>query len=486
MSTQLLNIRRVTDDPHYRYKMPALLSKKMPKGRGGSTLLLNVREVADSLHRDVEELCRFFAYELGVAHNTSAASNDQQTRIKGLHSAKTLQELVFAYVDKFVLCPNCHDPETVYQLNLKSAEVRHFCSACHADRARTALVDPRHKLVKFIINREKAIAARDRKAKKKKTKRKGRTTTSKQQCPKAPSSSSGGGGTSGSSRLIHGGYSFHNADPDQWASDFDAAAAAAAPVSESSNEDEVWSSDPEPQPASSEDPAAAQMPGVPGITTDQEVAVLPVDANGASSAHKLAEVVLDVASTLRCLISGPECHVASMKKQHLAKWTAELSHGEMCFALVEGSFRSCSTAASIAKAFELTKRLFLDPLLLGPAPVSPPQQWLLLAAVERHFCTRGDHLLDEEVEEEADEHVRRRLILLPLLLHLFHEEDALSQATLAAWLAVSEPICNKKCDPKLLVTMKEKAEPFVLGLDACSDSDDDDDSDTESSSESED
>ena len=442
----------------------------MPKGRGGSTLLLNVQEVADSLHRDVDELCRFFAYELGVAHNASANSGEQQTRIKGLHSAKTLQELVFVYVDKFVLCPNCHDPETVYQLNLKSAEVRHFCRACHADRAGTTLVDPRHKLVKFIINREKAMTARDRKTKKKKTKRKGRTNSD--QCSKAPLPLSGGGGTPDSSRLIHGGYSFHNADPSQWASDFDAAAAATT-MSGSSNDDEVWSSDPEPQPSTSEDLPVTQHPVVPGVT-GQAAVELELDANDASS-HKLGEVALDVASALRRFKSG-DCHMTSMK-QHLVKWKAELSRGETCFALFEALFRSCSTAVSVAKSFELAKSLFVDPLLLGPVPVGPPQQWLLLAAVERHFSSRS--LFGEA---EADEDVRRRLIFLPLLLHLFHEEDVLSQATLATWLAVSGPIC-KKSDPKLLAAMKEKAEPFVLGLGECSDSDDD--SDTESSSESE-
>ena len=244
----LLNIRRDTVDPHYRYKMPVLESKRMPKGKGGRTLLVNIADVAGALHRDGEEICRFISYELGVS---SIKYDPNTAAVKGLRGKRELQDLVYAYIDKFVLCPNCHDPETNYIVaegpsgRSRDVELRHFCSACAADEARTRLVDPGHKLCKFILNRlqanggdkkgKKSSKSSKRKSKKKGKKKKGSRDSS------AGSNDGDGGGAGGAdaeSIVVHGGYSWDACDPDVWAADFAAAAAATTGQDEEEDEDD--------------------------------------------------------------------------------------------------------------------------------------------------------------------------------------------------------------------------------------------------------
>jgi translation initiation factor 5 len=152
-----LNIRESTDDPHYRYKMPALESRTTAKGQYGHTTLLNVVEVAAALHRDAEELLRFMAYELGVP-NPGKPTPGHSVTLRGQHLTSDLQAVVYKYTEKFVLCPNCRDPETNYVVDPSSRTrpIRHFCRACHAGAARQELIDPSHKLCNFIINRERA------------------------------------------------------------------------------------------------------------------------------------------------------------------------------------------------------------------------------------------------------------------------------------------------------------------------------------------
>lgn len=73
--------------------------------------------------------------------------------MNGVHSAPDLQRLMNVFIDKFVLCPLCHLPETA--LIVKKDFIFHKCSACGAREP----ADMSHKLCTFILREATAAKA---------------------------------------------------------------------------------------------------------------------------------------------------------------------------------------------------------------------------------------------------------------------------------------------------------------------------------------
>jgi len=112
MAQAVINIRgaKPVEDPEYRYKMPAIQGKMEGKGNGKKTVLPNVTALATSLHRDPGEVTKFFGAELGAV-----STWDEETEravVNGWHTTPDLQNNLFKYIEKFVLCPGCRLPET--------------------------------------------------------------------------------------------------------------------------------------------------------------------------------------------------------------------------------------------------------------------------------------------------------------------------------------------------------------------------------------
>lgn len=149
----IVNISGTTpiDDPEYRYKMPVVFGKIEGRGNGIKTVIPNISEVSNSLHRHPGEVNKFFGCELG-AQTTYSADTDRAV-VNGAHTDATLQQLIHRYIEIFVLCPNCGLPETVYKI--KNDTIWHKCAACGAKE----MVDMGHKLCTYIL-------AQDKKAKK--------------------------------------------------------------------------------------------------------------------------------------------------------------------------------------------------------------------------------------------------------------------------------------------------------------------------------
>jgi translation initiation factor 5 len=155
---QVINIAGTTavDDPEYRYKMPAVFGKIEGSGNGIKTVIPNISDVGNSLHRSPGEVNKFFGTELGALTRYDAETD--KAVVNGAHTDGTLQDLMHRYIEKFVLCPNCRLPETEYKI--KSDCIFHRCKACGAKE----MVDMSHKLCNFIL-------AEDKKAKKEKGKK---------------------------------------------------------------------------------------------------------------------------------------------------------------------------------------------------------------------------------------------------------------------------------------------------------------------------
>ena len=124
--------------------MPLLLTKIEGKGNGIKTVIPNMSDVARALSRPPTYPTKFFGCELGA--QTSFDEKNDRYIVNGAHDATKLRELLDGFIDKFVLCRSCKNPETDLIIT-KQEEIIRDCKACGE---RTG-VDMRHKLTTFII-----------------------------------------------------------------------------------------------------------------------------------------------------------------------------------------------------------------------------------------------------------------------------------------------------------------------------------------------
>ncbi len=134
---------RPCDDPHYRYTMPPLSIHHEGRGNGLKTVLLNLKDISDALDRPIDLLIRYFGIELSAQCRQESEST--RVCINGTFTSSQLQETLNRFIDVFVLCPNCHLPET--NLGIRKEQVRHRCKSCGAKEE----IPDTHKLVKYIV-----------------------------------------------------------------------------------------------------------------------------------------------------------------------------------------------------------------------------------------------------------------------------------------------------------------------------------------------
>lgn len=145
-----VNIDRTNTDTFYRYKMPRLVAKVEGSGNGIKTVVANVVDIAKSLDRPPTYPLKYFGYELGA--QTMIDAKNERYIVNGSHDAMRLQEMLDGFIKKFVLCPNCNNPETVLQV--KKALIRQNCAAC----GHNCVVDMKHKLTSYILKNPPAEA----------------------------------------------------------------------------------------------------------------------------------------------------------------------------------------------------------------------------------------------------------------------------------------------------------------------------------------
>lgn len=127
--------------------MPLLTTKIEGKGNGIKTVIPNMSDVARALSRPPTYTTKFFGCELGA--QTSFDEKNDRYIVNGAHNADRLRELLDIFIDKFVLCKSCKNPETeliILKVN-RSEDIIRDCKACGE---RTG-VDMRHKLTTFIV-----------------------------------------------------------------------------------------------------------------------------------------------------------------------------------------------------------------------------------------------------------------------------------------------------------------------------------------------
>jgi len=138
-----VNIPRSVKDPHYRYSMPAIESKVEGSGNGIKTKIPNLLDIAKDLHREAADILKMFGFELGAV----TIKNDEANSyiVNGKFSANELAEVLDTFIDKFVLCGSCRNPETFIVPSKGQVKLR--CISCGNE----TLCDAKNKLTDFIL-----------------------------------------------------------------------------------------------------------------------------------------------------------------------------------------------------------------------------------------------------------------------------------------------------------------------------------------------
>lgn len=137
--------------------MERLQSKIEGKGNGIKTVVANLQSVAQSLARPPAYLLKYFGFELGAQ---TQIINDERFIVNGSHDAAKLQDQLDGFINKFVLCRSCSNPET--EINVKQGRIFLDCKAC----GQQSEVDPRLKLSSYVLKNEGSKGKKDKSRKK--------------------------------------------------------------------------------------------------------------------------------------------------------------------------------------------------------------------------------------------------------------------------------------------------------------------------------
>lgn len=122
----MLPVKQGEDVSTYRYKMPAVVRLNQAAGAGIKTNVGNMAEIAHAISRTLKSLRQWFSYSLGS--QVQIEQNTGHLLINGQHEVRKLQSAVYEFIDAFVLCPRCTNPETTFEKN--GNQLFLHCNAC--------------------------------------------------------------------------------------------------------------------------------------------------------------------------------------------------------------------------------------------------------------------------------------------------------------------------------------------------------------------
>ncbi|MFH0896431.1 MAG: translation initiation factor IF-2 subunit beta [Candidatus Bathyarchaeota archaeon] len=93
---------------------------------GNRTILYNLKDICDRLKRDRNQMLKYLAGELA----TSGTVDGNRAIFQGKFDNRALEQLVERYINEFVLCPVCHQPDT--RIARKDRVYFLVCEACGA------------------------------------------------------------------------------------------------------------------------------------------------------------------------------------------------------------------------------------------------------------------------------------------------------------------------------------------------------------------
>ncbi|XP_065082602.1 eukaryotic translation initiation factor 5 [Ochlerotatus camptorhynchus] len=140
-----VNVNRNVTDVFYRYKMPRINAKVEGKGNGIKTVIVNMADVARAIGRPATYPTKYFGCELGA--QTQFDYKNERFIVNGSHDANKLQDLLDGFIRRYVLCPECDNPETDLIVSSKKGTISQGCKACGFHGP----LEVNHKVNTFII-----------------------------------------------------------------------------------------------------------------------------------------------------------------------------------------------------------------------------------------------------------------------------------------------------------------------------------------------
>lgn len=92
----------------------------------------------------ISDPCKFFGIVLGAQTNFD---KNERYIVNGSHDAAKLQDILDGFIQKYVLCSNCKNPETDLLVSTKRGQISTTCKAC----GHHAILTHRDKLAAYII-----------------------------------------------------------------------------------------------------------------------------------------------------------------------------------------------------------------------------------------------------------------------------------------------------------------------------------------------
>ena len=152
-----LNINGDNNDAFYRYKMPNLVSSKAGRGNGCYTIIENLSSVTESFNHPASIVLKFMGAVLG------ANTNENKWIITGHYNNDKLIEILYQYINMFVMCPNCNIPELLPNVEgkKKNKKLVMTCSACGKSETKIHSCKEEEKgidmIIKYLDNNEWTI-----------------------------------------------------------------------------------------------------------------------------------------------------------------------------------------------------------------------------------------------------------------------------------------------------------------------------------------
>jgi translation initiation factor 2 beta subunit (eIF-2beta)/eIF-5 len=134
--------------------MPRIFGKVEGRGNGIKTVIVNADLVAQSLKRPPSQVVKFIGLCMGAISRLDEAT--ERYIVNGSITDDELQKHVFTYIDKFVMCHSCGNPETVQGVKGKSKKsfiITLTCKAC----GKETFADNNHKLCILIAKELAAV-----------------------------------------------------------------------------------------------------------------------------------------------------------------------------------------------------------------------------------------------------------------------------------------------------------------------------------------
>jgi len=111
------------------------------------TVIENLEDVAHSLERPVEYLLKYFGFEFGAPVDTKSG----KFSVGGKRSTEELASSLDSFIDHYVLCSDCGNPET--ETDIRKGHLILVCRACGT----TTKVNHDHKIREYIIKRQPTL-----------------------------------------------------------------------------------------------------------------------------------------------------------------------------------------------------------------------------------------------------------------------------------------------------------------------------------------